>query len=698
MIFLVTALATFSCVKETYDMNKLSKRAHLSPTLAVSAFRGDISLSDLIDPNDTVVFDENNFVKIVFKKDTVIEFLMEDYYDLNDMVSFSQSYPIGDLNLAPFLGTVSYTLNQISVLFDPGLRAQFVALDGTTSEFPPFPITDMGEITYSLFPNFEYALFKEGSIDIIVDNNLTAPLSGVSIRLYNTSDHSQIGNEAIISSINPGTSGIATINIADATIRNSITAAISINGSPGTPGTPVLIDLNGSNVEITIAGRDMKVRSGRVVIPTQTITSLDNNDTVEFDPGTDIEIDIIKMNLGNISYAVQSGTPLTSEVSLTLPTALRSGVPVTESLTVAPAGTLNGTISIDNTTIDLGTVTAQPYNMLPVDYLIEVSSNGDMITFSNTDEINLDIELLNPDFDYVKGYFGQQTETMDPDTFDLDIKEILDHISGSFLISSPVIKLNYSNSFAVPIEIDLNAAGKKMAETVDLDLNPFTLSYPAAPAERDIDDVFTIDKNNSALPELISMPPEKIPFSGSSVMNPLGNDGSRDNYIFGDSRFVGSLEVEVPMELRINNLQFTDTVDNFMQNDDPDADSPVNPEDFEFLRIDIDAENGFPLGVSLSMTLYDSATHVNKCTIDAADVLEPAPVDINGKVTEPMHCSTSIEITREFWNSINVADKIIFRFTLVSTDDGSKDVKIYSDYSIDFKAAIVLKPDIKLDL
>ena len=697
MIFLVTALATFGCVKETYDMNKLSKRAHLSPTLAVSAFRGDISLSDLIDPTDTVVFDENNFIKIVYRKDTIKEFKMEDYYDLNDMVSFSQSYPIGDMSLAPFLGTVTYTLNQISMRFTPVLRAQFVALDdGSPHDFPSFPITDLGEITYSLFPNFEYALFKEGSIDILVDNNLTAPLSGVSVRIYNTLDHSQIGNEAIISSINPGTSGLATINIADATVRNSITAAISLNGSPG--ASNVIIDLDGSNVEITIAGRDLKVRSGRVIVPTQTITSLDNNDTVQFDPGTDIEIDIIKMNLGNISYSVQSGTPLTSVVSLTLPTALRSGVPVTEDLTVNPNAILNGNISIDNTTIDLGTVTTQPYNMLPVEYLIEVSSNGAMITFNSTDEINLDLELLNPDFDYVKGYFGQQTEAIDPSVIDLDIKEILDHISGSFLFSNPAIKLIYSNSFAIPIEIDLNAFGQKRAETVDLDLNPFTINYPAAPAERDLDDVFTIDKTNSALPELVSMPPEEIHYSGSTVMNPLGNDGSRSNYIFGDSRFVGSLELEVPMELRINNLQFTDTVDNFMQNDDPDDESPVNPEDFEFLRIDIDAENGFPLGVSLNLILHDSATHVNKCTIDATDILEPAPVDINGKVTVPKECSTSIEITREFWNSINVADKIIFKFTLVTTDGGSKDVKIYSDYKIDFKAAIVLKPDIKIDL
>ncbi len=44
------------------------------------------------------------------------------------------------------------------------------------------------------------------------------------------------------------------------------------------------------------------------------------------------------------------------------------------------------------------------------------------------------------------------------------------------------------------------------------------------------------------------------------------------------------------------------------------------------------------------------------------------------------------------------ADKIIFKFTMNTTDNGSKDVKIYSDYKIDFKASLVLKPDIKFDL
>jgi hypothetical protein len=157
------------------------------------------------------------------------------------------------------------------------------------------------------------------------------------------------------------------------------------------------------------------------------------------------------------------------------------------------------------------------------------------------------------------------------------------------------------------------------------------------------------------------------------------------------------MEIEVPLEFRLNNLQFADTVKNFMK-DKTTGNSPIKTEDYDFLRVDITADNGFPLGVSLKLVLYDSATHVNKCTIDATDVLKAAPVDANGKVTAPLSTATSITIARDFWNSINTADKIIFVFSMNTTDSGSKDVKIYSDYKINFKAALVLKPDIKFNL
>ena len=148
-------LLACGCVRETYDLNMLSKEAHISPTVGVAAARGDISLSDLIKESDTVVFGTDKSITLVFKKDSVIDFKLADYYDLNNMVSFNDSYPIGDLSLAPFTGNISFTLDQISTHFSPALRATFVSLNGTTSNFPSFPATDLGETVYSSFANFQ---------------------------------------------------------------------------------------------------------------------------------------------------------------------------------------------------------------------------------------------------------------------------------------------------------------------------------------------------------------------------------------------------------------------------------------------------------------------------------------------------------------------------------------------------------------
>jgi hypothetical protein len=146
----------------------------------------------------------------------------------------------------------------------------------------------------------------------------------------------------------------------------------------------------------------------------------------------------------------------------------------------------------------------------------------------------------------------------------------------------------------------------------------------------------------------------------------------------------------------MNNLQFADTIDNFLKDKSTGNDNPLKPEDFQLLSINISAKNGFPLGVSMKMSLYNSSTKASISTVNANSILEPAPVDSNGKATGQTETSTSIEFTKEFFSSVNNADKVIFSFTLNSTGNGSQDVKIYSDYRINFNASLVVKPDINL--
>jgi hypothetical protein len=301
--------------------------------------------------------------------------------------------------------------------------------------------------------------------------------------------------------------------------------------------------------------------------------------------------------------------------------------------------------------------------------------------------------MINPDMDYVKGYFGQLEKYTSPGTKDTGLDEILDRITGQFHISNPSIKVIYSNSFGIPIQVNLNATGIRASQVVNLGLSPFTIEYPTSLADREVSATFSVTRDNSSLPDLISLPPEEIEYSVSGKMNPLGFTGVRDNYIFGNSRLVASVEVEVPMELWINNLQLTDTVDNFLKIEDDEG--PFNPEDMDLFRLDIKASNGFPLGASLRLMLYDSLSGAVNSTIDASNLILPAPVDASGKVTAPMESSTSIEFDKAFFEASKQSDKIIFMFTLNTTGEGSKDVRIYSDYSISFNASVTMKPNLE---
>jgi len=688
---LIAGLFLAGCIKETYDMEKVSGKASFSPSFGLSVAHGTISLSDLIEPNDTVVFDPDNFVRIVFREDSIIDLQMADLYDLTEMVSFSESYQIGELMIAPFSGSANFPVNEISQHFTPPVTYT----NGSYPGFPAFSAIDIGEKAFTAFPNFEYATFSAGSIDITIHNNLPVTIYGLTIRVFNTVGHTQIGNDITITSIAPGSSGTGYLDLSGRTITNSLTAGVTINGSPGT-SSPVSINLVQTNLGIDVTGRDLTVSSGRVILPEQSISSLDNNDTIDFDAGQDIEIDIIRILSGNISYTINDNTPLSAELTLTMPTSERSGIPVSETFSVNAGSVTTGNINMNNTTIDLGTVSAQPYNKLPLEYAISVSSQNGMVTFDSDNEVSLEMTLSDPEFDYIKGYFGQEGETIDPDSIDLEIDDILKNITGTFLVSNPSIRLDYDNSFAIPLEIDLDVKGYRGSQTVDLGLAPQTLSYPSAPAQRDISATFEVDRNNSELPELISLPPEIVKYSGGVTMNPQGNTGARDNYIFGNSRFLGSLEVEVPLEFRINNLHFADTLDNFFETDDDD-DSPLKPEDIKYAKIIINAVNGFPLGVGVKMTLHDSVTGADLAYIEADQLLSPAQTDAGGKVTQPVESESLLEITDAFWKKTDLADEIIISFTLNTTDNGTKDVKIYSDYDIEFRVSVLVKPEFKFE-
>ena len=76
---MIMLLSITGCIKDTYNMSMLSKQNHLSPNMAIAAMNGSFSLKDIVKTNDTIMFDQNNLLLLVFTKKSVIDLKLSDF-------------------------------------------------------------------------------------------------------------------------------------------------------------------------------------------------------------------------------------------------------------------------------------------------------------------------------------------------------------------------------------------------------------------------------------------------------------------------------------------------------------------------------------------------------------------------------------------------------------------------------------------
>lgn len=500
-----------SCIKTTVNLDKISDRISLEPSFLIAAVKGDVSLGDIVEPDDTVFFDDLGLMKIVFVEDSVINYSVSDFYS-----SFS---------------------------------------DGTFSEMFYVP-----------------------------------------------------------------------------------------------PTTNFVLDT-----------------------------------LLEVNPGAEVKLKEMSVISGSVQYTVSSTCTYNTSLIIQFPSIDDGGAPLSETIPINGLQSFSGQIGIGSVLADFTTDSRQAYNRLPMIFTIVPSG-----TISDTPgTVSVEVVLSEPDFDYITGYFGQQTELSDPETLETGLDELAGKISGTFELANPSITVNYINSFGIPLRVEASATGRKEgAVDVNLERAPEDLLYPASvTGQRVVEGSFVIDKTNSELPSLVSMLPEEIIFSGSATSNPDG-EGAADNFIFWDSRFMADIEVEVPMEFSINNLQLKDTVDNFFLGDEGEE-SPLDMLSDLELRMYIN--NGFPLGGSITLTLFDSETGTTLSSISTDTFFEPAQVDANGRVSAATETLSTIEMTDAFVDDASEADKMIILFTLYTSGNGSQIVKLYSDYTISFNVGVAFK-------
>jgi hypothetical protein len=137
LLFATIILLSFTgCVKETYDMHKLSKEAQLSPTLALSAIDGKIGLSyfDMpvnlsIEKSLRIVDTVDNFLKVE-NSDNFLK--PENFERLSIIIAATNEFPLRVSLQMSLYNSSNHTVDNITTISAiPFLEAAPVAGDGS---------------------------------------------------------------------------------------------------------------------------------------------------------------------------------------------------------------------------------------------------------------------------------------------------------------------------------------------------------------------------------------------------------------------------------------------------------------------------------------------------------------------------------------------------------------------------------------
>lgn len=298
------------------------------------------------------------------------------------------------------------------------------------------------------------------------------------------------------------------------------------------------------------------------------------------------------------------------------------------------------------------------------------------------------VALRNLGLEVASGYFGQRTQAAPAGSFDFEINGI-ENFAGGFFLTDPSVSLITKSTVGLPIRIITDFAGQNLeGNIVSLDAPDFNILASPAPGVVQESRV-TLNANNSAITNFLANIPQNILYSGNVSLNPDGKVGPA-NFIASSSDVVIDFEVDVPMEMRIDQMRLDQTIE------DIKISAGGNEDFFEDLTLYFNSENGLPLDLSLRVILQDSITSDSIGGFEIG-LLNAAPVNSSGRVIAPAITDNEVVFDQGLILALLRSGSLRFIASVSSTNDGQDPVKMYTDYDLVIRAAIQANSNIRVN-
>ena len=650
----------------------------LDPDISTPVAQFNITIANLLRKDTLVQQDTSNgTLKITYRDDSLIRQDVSDILTIPNQPSSTTKAKVGKLNIDGFNIQQSLTINNILPNLDSVTRRALFLADslGLLTPFPEVPMQNGGLHSLGSVGSFASANFDAGTLQFNITNNWSTTIQTLVIDLQNP------GNQSVgkIRVFNLGPNGTQSVNIdlAGKTLFANLSFVIdSIYIPAGT--TPVAISLS-QTIAINVLGSGLRVNSAIAQIPGQNLGN--DTSTVAFNMPNNEEIYEILLDSGSLDLSFNSSLQLGIACTLQIP-GIRdlAGQSVLRNFVIQAGPPGNLSIDLTNKIIDLKLL-SQGFNQLQILFSKAIQPSVGNVSIDQNDSIQFTYALNNLKFNYVKGYFGQKDISSSPSAVDLDLATLKD-LGGTFFLANPELKLKVQNSIGAPLNLDLNLSGRKAGQSpVFLNSPNRAIPHPTVLGST-ANGQISYNRNNSSLPQLISMPPDSILAAGEIRLNPSGVTDT--NFITKNSYIQLGVEMDLPFELSASGVNFGKTLE---------FDGAV----FESLKaatLVFKTINGFPFDFNARFTFMDSS--YASLFSDSLNFMESAIINTDGEVIDTKSNISRLSMTEANLLQVRRAKYLDVRLTMQTPQNGTRVVKLFSDYSIILKVGIEAKVDVQL--
>ena len=666
-----------SCNKDIIETN------NWSPELLVPLTNVKLTLADLIPEKGSVVYDDDNFIRLAYRDDNVFSFSTDSLIDFSNQEGISEHYDFNELDINNFSEDIDYTFENV-LSSDPTIQF-FAEAAGIQIPFPDeqqvgggvfnilsSELDGLGQSEFNL-NQFSEISFISGNLSIGIQNNLPINIENIEVDLQTGID--DIGLLQF-NNIEVGQTNYVSKDLSGYSIDNNIIANfIQLTLQEVDPMSQFILTPD-TGIKIFFLIDNIIVSSVTMSFDNQSLTNYETMIDLELDNGE--QIHNLELKTGKILYDISSSLNSNITFNLSLPSASLGEDSFQSQQTIfAGSEPSSGEIDISGLVIDLTTDFNQPYNKIPLIFSVFLNSGSDLITLTNEDFADINFSFSDLTIEFADGNFGDYEIDLGGDIVDIDL-QIFDDFDSGLILDDPQFIIRVFNSVGVGASINagLNAFSPNLENAI-FNFNE-VIDSPNFFGDT-IEQIWNYNKNNSSIDEIIALPPQQIEYFGSANLN--GNNSKSVNFIGSDSKMTLGVEVDFPMSLNIANISLKDTIV---------IDELENVEKIESLSLIMNIDNGFPLDTKLDLFLRDSISNLNLDTLEIAN-FSSGIIDQDGYLIDSFFSENQLDLNQEEIINFSKSNELVLDVTL--NTDQNQSIRLYSDYEFLVNIGMRIKLD-----